>query len=87
MMQALVLDRQVVDQTGLKGRFDFDLNWTPDDSHFAGLGAKIPPPADGANAPPPLYTAIQEQIGLKLDATKAPADVLVIDHVERPSKN
>jgi uncharacterized protein (TIGR03435 family) len=86
MMQALVLDRPVVDQTGLEGRFDFDLNWTPDDSQFAGLGAKIHPPTDGANAPPPLYTAIQEQIGLKLDATKAPAEVLIIDHVEKPSE-
>jgi uncharacterized protein (TIGR03435 family) len=86
-MQAVVLDRPVVDQTGLDGRFDFDLNWTPDDSQFRGLGAKIPPQADGANAPPPLYKAIQEQIGLKLDATKAPAEVLVIDHVEKPSEN
>jgi uncharacterized protein (TIGR03435 family) len=87
LMQEAVLDRPVVDQTGLAGRFDFDLNWTPDDSQFAGMGARIPPPADGANAPPPLYTAIQEQIGLKLDATKAPAEVLVIDHVEKASEN
>jgi uncharacterized protein (TIGR03435 family) len=86
-MQAVVLDRPVVDQTGLEGRFDFDLNWTPDDSQFRGLGAKIPPPVDGAAAPPPLYTAIQEQIGLKLEATKALADVLIIDHVEKPSEN
>jgi uncharacterized protein (TIGR03435 family) len=48
---------------------------------------KIPPPTDAANAPPNLYTAIQEQLGLKLEATKAPADVLVIDKVEKPSEN
>jgi uncharacterized protein (TIGR03435 family) len=87
LMQEAVLDRPVLDQTGLNGRFDFTLKWTPDDSQFGGMGAKIPPPTDSANAPPALYTAIQEQIGLKLDATKAPAEVLVIDHVEKPSEN
>ena len=87
LMQQAVLDRPVLDHTGLTGRFDFTLNWTPDDSQFGGMGAKIPPPTDSATAPPNLYTAIQEQIGLKLDATKAPADVLVIDRVEKPSEN
>ncbi len=87
LMQNAVLDRPVVDQTGLQGRFDFTLKWTPDDSQFAGMGAKIPPSTDSANAPPALYTAIQEQIGLKLDATKAPADVLVVDHLEKPTEN
>jgi uncharacterized protein (TIGR03435 family) len=87
LMQEAVLDRPVLDQTGLTGRFDFTLKWTPDDSQFGGMGAKIPPPTDSASAPPALYTAIQEQIGLKLDATKAPAEVLVIDHVEKPSEN
>jgi uncharacterized protein (TIGR03435 family) len=87
LMQSAVLDRPVVDQTGLTGRFDFTLNWTPDDSQFSGMGAKIPPPTDSADAPPNLYTAIQEQIGLKLEATKAPADVMVIDSVEKPSAN
>jgi uncharacterized protein (TIGR03435 family) len=87
LMQSAVLDRPVVDQTELTGRYDFTLVWTPDDSQFSGMGAKIPPPTDSANAPPNLYTAIQEQIGLKLDATKAPADVMVVDHVEKPSEN
>jgi uncharacterized protein (TIGR03435 family) len=87
LMQSAVLDKPVVDQTGLTGRFDFTLNWTPDDSQFDGMGVRPTPPADAANAPPSLYTAIQEQIGLKLDATKAPADVFVIDHVEKPSEN
>ena len=87
LMQNAVLDRPVLDQTKITGRYDFTLNWTPDDSQFGGMGAKIPPSTDSANAPPALYTAIQEQIGLKLDATKAPADVFVLDHVERPSEN
>jgi bla regulator protein blaR1 len=87
LLQGAVMDRPVLDQTGLTGRFDFTLNWTPDDSQFGGMGAKVPPPTDGANAPPNLYTAIQEQIGLKLDATKASAEVMVVDHVEKPSEN
>jgi uncharacterized protein (TIGR03435 family) len=87
LMQSVVLDRPVIDETELTGRFDFTLLWTPDDSQFNGMGAKIPPPTENTSAPPNLYTAIQEQIGLKLDATKAPADVMVIDHVEKPSEN
>jgi uncharacterized protein (TIGR03435 family) len=85
LMQEVVLDRPVVDHTGITGKWDFTLDWTPDDSQFA--GAKMPPPADNTNPPPDLYTAIQEQIGLKLDATKASADVLIVDHVEKPSEN
>ncbi len=87
LMQSAVLDKPVINQTALTGRFDFSLLWTPDDSQFQGMGVKITPPTDNANAPPNLYTAIQEQIGLKLEATKAPADVMVIDHVEKPSEN
>jgi uncharacterized protein (TIGR03435 family) len=86
-MQQMVLDRPVVDQTGLQGKWDFILKWTPDESQFAGLGMKVPAPSDAADAPPPLFTAIQEQIGLKLSVEKAPVPVLVIDHIERPSGN
>ena len=86
LLQNAVLDRPIIDQTALAGRYDFTLKWTPDDSQFAGFGARIPPTTD-PNPSPPLYTAIQEQIGLKLDATRAPADVLVVDHVEKPSEN
>jgi uncharacterized protein (TIGR03435 family) len=82
-----VLDKPVVDQTRLEGRWDFLLKWTPDESQFTALGYKIPPPTDNPNAPPGLFTAIQEQLGLKLEAVKAQADVLVVDHVERPSAN
>jgi uncharacterized protein (TIGR03435 family) len=87
LMQSAVLDRPVVDQTGLTGRFDFTLNWTPDESQFGGMGLKVPPPSDKADAPPPLFTAIQEQLGLKLVPTKAMVDVMVIDKVEKPSDN
>jgi uncharacterized protein (TIGR03435 family) len=72
----MALDKPVVDQTGLNGRFDFVLRWAPDTAQ----------PGD-PNAPPSVFTAMQEQLGLKLEATKAPVDVLVIDHVDRPSPN
>lgn len=88
LMQASVLDRPVVDQTGLAGRWDFSLNWTPDETQFGGRAGQVPqPPANGADVPPDLYTAIQQQLGLKLEPTKAPVEVLVIDHVEKPSEN
>jgi uncharacterized protein (TIGR03435 family) len=82
-----VLDRPVVDQTGLEGRWDFLLKWTPDETQFTAIGARIPAPSNDPNAAPGLFTAIQEQIGLKLEAVKAMADVIMIDHVERPSAN
>ncbi len=89
-MQSAVTDKPVVDQTGLKDRYDFTLKWTPDDSQFAqfrGAVSITPPKTDDPNAPPSLYTAVQEQLGLKIEATKAPDDVIVIDHVEKPSPN
>ena len=87
LMQSAVLDRPVVDHTELVGRYNFLLKWTPDESQFGGMGVKVPPPSDAADAPPPLYTAITEQIGLKLDADKAAVRVMVIDHVDHPSAN
>jgi uncharacterized protein (TIGR03435 family) len=85
-MQGAVMDRPVVDHTGLTDRYDFNLNWTPDDSQFATFGPR-PAPKDDPNAPPSLYTALQEQLGLKLEPTKAMTDVFVIDHVEKPAAN
>ena len=89
-MQSGVMDKPVVDQTELSGKYDFQLKWTPDESQFAqfrGTGAVIPPPANDASAPPSLYTAIQEQLGLKLGPAKTPDDVIVIEHAEKPSEN
>ncbi|MGA8938688.1 MAG: TIGR03435 family protein, partial [Acidobacteriaceae bacterium] len=87
LMQSAVLDRPVVDHTELAGKWNFLLKWTPDQSQFGGMGIKVPPPSDAADAPPPLFTAIQEQIGLKLEAGKAQVGVLVLDHAEKPSGN
>jgi uncharacterized protein (TIGR03435 family) len=83
VLQMVVLDRPVLDKTGLTGRFDFDLAWTPDETQFGGRGATMP----GDPNAPNIFTAFQEQLGLKLEPQKAPIDVLVIDRVERPSEN
>ena len=87
VMQAAMLDRPVADQTGLTGRYDGDVTFTPDDSQMGGLGAKLPPPPEGAEAPPPLFNAYPDQLGLKIEATRAPVEVLVLDHVEKPSED
>jgi uncharacterized protein (TIGR03435 family) len=83
------LDRPVADQTGLKGRFDFHLQWTPDETQSDSLRApgQPPKPPEGAETQPDLFTAIQQQLGLKLESTRAQVDVLVIDKVEKPSEN
>ena len=88
-MQASVMDRPVVDRTGLKDRYDFRLRWTPDDSQFAQFRSVggMTKPRDRANAPPALNDAIQQQIGLRIEPVKAMVDVMVIDHVEKPSAN
>jgi len=86
VLQTAVLDRPVVDRTGLPGRYDFTLLWTPDETQFNQMGVRVPPPSPDATAPV-LFTAFQEQLGLKLESTKAPVDVIVIDRIERPSEN
>jgi uncharacterized protein (TIGR03435 family) len=92
VMQGTAMDRPVVDQTGLTARYDFTLNWTPDEFQFAdirGPNGALPPPPPGGDATeyPDLFTAIQQQLGLKIDSGKAPVDVLVIDRVNKPSEN
>ena len=83
LMQRAMLDRPVVDKTGLTGRFDFDLEWAPDETQF---GGEVP--IASADAPsPPLFTALQQQLGLKLEATHGPVESLIVDTIERPSAN
>jgi uncharacterized protein (TIGR03435 family) len=76
LLMRLTLDRPAVDRTGLPGKYDFNLTWTGDETRVT-----------AADASPGLFTAIQEQMGLKLEPTKATVDVLVIDKVERPGAN
>ncbi len=77
--------RMVVDRTGLTGNFDIDLKWTPDALPQGPPPPGAPPlPSIDSNGPS-LFTAVQEQLGLKLESERAPVEVLVIDHVERPT--
>jgi uncharacterized protein (TIGR03435 family) len=78
------LGRIVQDKTGIKGKYDVELRWTDD------VTAAMGPPdgrAASDSSGPSIFTAIQEQLGLRLDSQRAPVDVLVIDHIERPSAN
>lgn len=67
------LDRTVIDNTGLAGKYDLQLEWVADQAADSSL--------------PSIFTALQEQLGLKLESTKGPIEVIVVDHVERPSEN
>lgn len=71
------LQRNVVDKTGLTGRYDIDLKWAPDETE----------PGTATDAGPSIFTAVQEQLGLRLQTSKGPVETLVIDHVEKPSPN
>ncbi|WP_052200288.1 TIGR03435 family protein [Terriglobus sp. TAA 43] len=85
-MQEAFLEKPVVDQTGLQDRYDFDLNWLPDESQ-----SYCPVDATHSHSDPDkptsIYTAMQEQLGLKLIPTKTSIEVMVIDHIETPSEN
>ena len=78
-------DRPVLDETGLTGLYSFNLKWTPD-APAAAPGQPQPSTADDATGPS-LFTALQEQLGLRLEAKRKPVEVLIVDHVERPTEN
>ena len=78
------LGRIVIDKTGIQGRYDLALQWTPDNRSAAPTNASN---ESSTAAGPSIFTALQEQIGLKLESTKGPVETLVIDHVERPTEN
>lgn len=81
------LGREVVDQTGLKGVYDVTLQYTQDMRSGNGMMINGGPPAEQADSGPSLFTALQEQLGLKLESTKGPVDTLVIESAEQPSEN
>ncbi len=86
-LQSAVLDRPVVNHTDIAGRFDIGVKFTPDDSQFKGHPPKPPAETDTTDTAPNLFEAVQQQLGLKLSAEKTQVDVVVIDHVEKPSPN
>jgi len=75
--------RFVIDKTGLAGPYDLDLQWTPDPASAGAVPQGQPGLGDGAS----LFAAIQEQLGLRLEAKKAPVEVLVIESAERPTED
>jgi bla regulator protein BlaR1 len=87
------LGRKVEDKSGLTGKYDLTLQWTPDESQGAmfkgpspepqGIASPSPPDASG----PSIFTALEEKLGLKLESQKGPVEILVIDHAEKPSEN
>jgi uncharacterized protein (TIGR03435 family) len=78
-----VLQRIVLNRTNLTGRYNVDLSWTPEQMPRQSLNPDAPPAIDLSG--PSIFTAVQEQLGLKLESTKAPIDVMVIDRVEQPT--
>jgi uncharacterized protein (TIGR03435 family) len=85
------LGRTVVDKTGLQGDYDFTLQWTPDESEGASFRGPDTGPQGSApsadSSGPSLFTALQEQLGLKLESQNGPVETYVIDHAEKPSEN
>ena len=75
-IKQLFMDRPLVDQTGLTGRYDFELTYSYGDA-----------PSMDADAPPPMFTAMKEQLGLKFEPVKAPVEVMVVDHIAKPTAN
>jgi uncharacterized protein (TIGR03435 family) len=67
-----------MDKTGLAGKYNLQLNWSPDDAG---------PPAADSSTPPDIFTALEEQLGLKLKPAKAEIETFVVDHAELPSEN
>jgi uncharacterized protein (TIGR03435 family) len=85
-----VTDQVVLDKSNLAGTYDINLNYTPDEDQFQAFtgGTSLPPPPSIDPNGPSLFTALQEQLGLKLESGKGPVGmILVIDHIERPSEN
>ena len=83
-----LVGRIVIDKTGLKGRYDFQMTFAPEGLGFVpgpGPGGAEPPPVDPNT--PSLFTALQEQLGLKLESERGPVDVVVIDQIEQPTED
>jgi len=84
MLETRITGRPIVDKTGLSGQFDITLEWNPDIARVP-EGAGNAPALAELEARPFLFTAVREQLGLRLESDTAPIDVVVIDHVDRPS--
>jgi uncharacterized protein (TIGR03435 family) len=83
LLQRALLYRPVVDKTGLTGRYDFDLDWAPDETQF---GGEVPVAPSDARSPP-FFTAIEQELGLRIEATHGVVQALVVDTAQRPTPN
>jgi uncharacterized protein (TIGR03435 family) len=86
-LQSNILDKPVVNQTGLAGRYDFTLRFTPDPTQLANFGQIAPANAADPDPPPDIFSAFEQQLGLKLQSTRTLIDVMVLEKIERPSPN
>jgi len=77
------LERQVIDKTGLKGRYDILLTWTPEEKLMSSQDGG----QDSNSSSTSIFTAVQDELGLKLEATKADVDAVIVTHIDRPSAN
>ena len=80
---SLILGRSVIDETGFTGLFDLQLDFVPDEI----TPAMPPPPPDSGLSGSSIPQALRQQLGIQLESTKGPVEVIVIDHVEKPSEN
>jgi uncharacterized protein (TIGR03435 family) len=83
MLQRATLDKPTVNKTGLTGKYDFDLRFLQDETQY---GGELPKASEDSQCPP-LFTAVQEQLGLKLEATRGMVSAMVVDGAARPSAN
>ena len=87
-MLSRIVGRKVIDKTGLTGKYDITLKYTPDENQLAMMTTPgVPPAAPADTSGPSLFTALQEQLGLKLEPQKAPVEIFVIDRAAKPSEN
>jgi uncharacterized protein (TIGR03435 family) len=85
-MLARMLGRTVIDKTGLTGKYDISAEWAPDESLMLPLSPDAPRPASDGSGPS-IFTALQEQLGLKMESQKGPVEVFVVERAEKPSEN
>jgi uncharacterized protein (TIGR03435 family) len=82
-----IVGRSVIDQTGLKGSYDFTLKYLPDTPAPLGRGPESSDAAPSDSQMPSIFAAVQEQLGLKLEAQRGPVDMYIVDRLEKPSEN
>lgn len=84
-----IMGRPVEDRTGIEGKFDFSMSWTPDavDGGTGATGGKVLPPPENNEPGPTVFTALQETLGVKLETAKVKVPVVVIEKAEKPTAN